>query len=586
MRYLSLFIVPLFLFAAAVHAQPSSGKAWTGADVDAAVDAAASAASRVDNRYRVRVLLDLAAALQNGAAPSRAPEIIQGAAAAIVADPTGSLSGSLSTRPIVTGREAVEELAQFGELQAAEAVVGAAVQPIYRVILLGSLGVGRAKAGDMAGADNAVAEILSLATRDNGSGSRSPEWVITRTGAALAVSGAPGAAVHLAGGLPDGSAKANVLAHSAFAFCDPRRGPAADPAKGRELSGQAGEMARAAARAAPAPRQKPAMVALAGAARARCDGPDAALAFVRDSLPQEQARLALGLIADQLTARGYFDLARAFTAGTDLTDPKSLVDAAKRFLRQNDNEAARAAALQAAEQINGATGRSKSDYFKLSGEIFGILVDVGAYDQAVAAAGSFEASRKRTLLVSAVERAIRRRDDVTVARLAPVAISAVTQPRPDWQLYWLARSLAVARFRDDARMAYQQLDDAIGHGLLTADFVMLAELQALVGDLPAALATADRAGRPPADPGLKARALQAIAIGLAEQGNIDGALQAEAKLEAEPRNVLRDRALLSIAAAQARSGDLQGAYATSLRISDSYGQFQSLLRLVAASPRR
>jgi hypothetical protein len=338
------------------------------------------------------------------------------------------------------------------------------------------------------------------------------------------------------------------------------------------------------------------MIALASVARARCDGPDAALAFVRELLPPEQAYLTLGLVADRLTAKGDFDLARAFTAASGLTDPKSLVDAAKRFLNQHQKDAARAAALQAAEQIHAVTPRSKFDHFKILGEIFGILVDVGEYDQAVAVVQSEEPARKEALSVSAMERAIRRRDDATVARLAPVAIDAMMQSRGSvLKLYWLTRSLAAAGYRDEARKAYQRLTDTFappyppprageGREGANVDPVMLAELQALMDDMPAALATAERAGLPPANPGRKARALQAITILAAGQGNIDGALQAEAKLEAEPANALRDRALLSIAAAQAKSGDLRGAYSTSLRIADPYGRIQSLLRLVAASP--
>src|SRR5262249_14437711 len=159
----------------------------------------------------------------------------------------------------------------------------------------------------------------------------------------------------LAGSLPDGSGKANVLAQGAFAFCDPKGGSAADPARGRQLAEQAGEMAKAAARPAPITRQQQTMIALAGKAWARCDGPAAAQASVRESLPPEQAYLTLGLIADQFTANGDFGLARAFTVGADSTDPKSLVEAAKRLLKQQDKDAARAAALQAAERIHAAT---------------------------------------------------------------------------------------------------------------------------------------------------------------------------------------------------------------------------------------
>ncbi len=90
-------------------------------------------------------------------------------------------------------------------------------------------------------------------------------------------------------------------------------------------------------------------------------------------------------------------------------------------------------------------------------------------------------------------------------------------------------------------------------------------------------------------PGPKAHALRAITVGLAQLGNIDGALQAEAGLEAEPRDVLtalRDNALSSIATAQFKSGDLRSSFSTSIRIAEPNTRFKSLLPLVATLPRQ
>jgi hypothetical protein len=92
---------------------------------------------------------------------------------------------------------------------------------------------------------------------------------------------------------------------------------------------------------------------------------------------------------------------------------------------------------------------------------------------------------------------------------------------------------------------------------------------------------------PPLAAGPKAGALLRIATALAKDGNIDGALRAEAGLEVEPRNVLqgvRDAALSSIAAAQAKSGDLRASLATALRIADPAVLVKSILPL-AAIPR-
>jgi hypothetical protein len=94
---------------------------------------------------------------------------------------------------------------------------------------------------------------------------------------------------------------------------------------------------------------------------------------------------------------------------------------------------------------------------------------------------------------------------------------------------------------------------------------------------------------PPLVPGPKAGALLLIATATAKLGNIDGALQAEAGLEVEPRDALRsvrDAALSSIAAAQMKSGDLHAALATALRIAEPATLVKSLLPLTAISPRQ
>jgi hypothetical protein len=355
--------------------------------------------------------------------------------------------------------------------------------------------------------------------------------------------------------------------------------------------------------------------------RAVCDGAEAALAFVLDEYYPVPAPRILGTIADRLTARGEFDLARAFIVVLNPADPHDLLNAARRHLQRHDNDAARTAALQALpivlEQCRDAEKYAIKWRTFVNGsvsvnDLLVILVDAGEYDEAVAAAQRCDEEpgrdgppyAKGELQAIIVERAIRNGDAAAVARLAPLAIGALTQPGPDLatgrpryhgdDLYRLTRELMDAGFREAARVAYQHLTGAMAHDEQHADLQKLAVLQALFGDVPAALATADRAGplvvRTRADeifPGHKAGTLQAISVALAGQGNIDGALRAEAELEAGLGDVLpgvSGYALSSIAAAQTRAGDLRGALTTAMRITGAGGQFKALLPLVSAPP--
>jgi uncharacterized protein (DUF2342 family) len=87
--------------------------------------------------------------------------------------------------------------------------------------------------------------------------------------------------------------------------------------------------------------------------------------------------------------------------------------------------------------------------------------------------------------------------------------------------------------------------------------------------------------------GPQAKALSAIARELAGQRDIMGALQAVALLDVEPCDVLaseRDWALSSVASAQTKIGDLRGALATTLRMTQGSPRWDSLLSLAGNRP--
>jgi hypothetical protein len=150
----------------------------------------------------------------------------------------------------------------------------------------------------------------------------------------------------------------------------------------------------------------------------------------------------------------------------------------------------------------------------------------------------------------------------------------------------------------------------------------------LVGDLDAALATADAAGPMTGPPSSKMRnfmvgmlsdsdrtpptqaqiaertklaqrflaatvagpradALSGIAVATADIGNIPDALRAAAELDAEPRNVLaacRDVALAAISTAQQRAGDLEASLATALEMTAPLERLRRLRALAVIRP--
>jgi hypothetical protein len=92
---------------------------------------------------------------------------------------------------------------------------------------------------------------------------------------------------------------------------------------------------------------------------------------------------------------------------------------------------------------------------------------------------------------------------------------------------------------------------------------------------------------PPQLPGPKAKALSAVARELATLGDIAGALQIVDLLDVEPRDVLaseRDGTLSWIARAQAKTGDLRGALATTLKITQGFSRWDGLVMLAGKRP--
>jgi hypothetical protein len=213
-------------------------------------------------------------------------------------------------------------------------------------------------------------------------------------------------------------------------------------------------------------------------------------------------------------------------------------------------------------------------------------------------------------------------EDLNAAVDAAVAAADGLEP-PDPQLLWdladaLRKGPAVARAPEvllkaayAVRAARQTEVSSIIRDAVAERVATFAER----GDLQAAGTLIDAGAVDPAD---RARLLGHFGAGRAKAGDIDGALAAAEEIRGiaapdrpsgrwEPTAVERIGATLaesggadaavrlayvsgfalsSIAAAQARVGDLRGAFTTALRITVARGRFEALLPLVSVPPRQ
>lgn len=618
-------------------AQGQDQDKWTLQDIDAAINAADAAASRVtEENDRASLFLDIADALVSAGATPKSLGFVRRAAIA-VHRPDVSKSFSIRDRII-------RKLAEFDDVPTAETFIASARMPDIKAELLGKFGAERARVKDITGATRAASEIFQWMQRDRNLDSPnahrkaayqlalSAGAAISQIGRYLAASGAPQEAMRLADRLPADGFKTSILLDSAFALCNTEAGPGIDPQTGRELSRELVRMARTDHR----------VIAVAAEAVAVCEGPEAALSVLAQSSSPR-------IVADDLLARGEFQLARSFAPRIDPDSADSLLDAAKRAMKEGNDDTARELAVQASRIALKAAPETMQrsswyDHLSLLGRIFDVLNTLGLYADAIETVQPEDALNRRRYYFAAANAAARRNDTDALPRLVSAAIDAASKPIPDplalTSLHLLAVELIDTGHRDLAETAFDALK-TMQTRLATpedqraskSELVDIAELEALLGDLPSAMASAERSGPltmrssllpyvlaagmataesdgswpvrlietlwaavrlrlsspPPAlVAGPRARALTLIATAIAKSGDVERALQVEAGLEIEPRDVLqgaRDSALLSIAQAQSKSGKFRSALATALRIQTPKMEVDALAQLIAASPR-
>jgi tetratricopeptide (TPR) repeat protein len=345
------------------------------------------------------------------------------------------------------------------------------------------------------------------------------------------------------------------------------------------------------------------------------------------------------MAADELLNQAETALAIAVAPAPDPTDPDSLIAAARRLGRAGDQEKSRQLAIEASELALKATRDSLTraqwyDHLVLLNQISNVLGHLGLYDQAIATIQPNDPINRLQYYRFMVGDALRNKDVDGANRLVPHAIAAANALENGTAVVQQLRMLTelVSELGDDeaARTCLEAWRSAYEQAPATGtahDPGMRAEMQALGGDISGAFATANAAGplvAPPSPavaafvagmmfdnprappttsalagalgqakrmlpslvPGPKANALSAIAVEMARAGQIEVALRAEGEIEVEPRDILaprRDAALAAIADAQYHAGDLEGAFATALRISEPSQRFRPLLALASTT---
>ena len=159
-------------------------------------------------------LVKLADALMSGGNAARAKVALVKA---------GSLLGPVTNfSDKISREEIVEKLAQLGSVADAEALAGIDVAPSIKVVLLGKLGTGRARAGDFSAAQNAAKSVTTLVEANVGTNpnvASSAQVSLAGIAMALSASGATDEALRLAEELPDGLRKLQVYAKVAHTLC-------------------------------------------------------------------------------------------------------------------------------------------------------------------------------------------------------------------------------------------------------------------------------------------------------------------------------------------------------------------------------
>ncbi len=640
-RKILAFLASLLLSSNSVAAVPDRAP-WTAHDLDRVADAvtAEALAGPGDGTAKAMALTRLTDALVQAGYLERAKAAAVQAGHLLLPPTDFMTSGSRGS--------VVEDLAKLGDIPDAASLAGVDATPAVSAGLLGKLGAGEALSGNSKAAIQTADGIQALLAKNEPAVAQLAGSVANARaaiGVGLATSGAIDAALEIANSLPEGVPKINLLSQTARLLCQPsNEHNERNVGRGAVISQQSAVTATGTTLIIAAPREHTRAVEIAAGAVAECKGAKAALVFLNTLNPQ-QFSLAAAHVSRDLTYDGNYALARGILPTPNPGDPDDLLFAAEEAKKWGDLPTARALAINASQVAlkNGPSqpGPGWYDQLSLLGRIFSLLVDCSAYDQALATVQPAGPDNGRQYYVAVVQAAANHKDKVAITNTLPKAIEAVQvegmgADRSAEFLSRMAVTLASSGYKQEAKVAADALtsisDQPASSRRRKPDAAMLAEFQAVMGDVPGALAAADNAGplviersetqkriiatmamalsgsnistvdptatnqikqleasADTAYPGPKANVLSAIARVLAEKGEISSAIQAEAGLDGEPRaalSICRDPALAAIFDAQLHIDDLEAALDTALRISGSGLQERLLLKLAAMPIRR
>lgn len=616
----------------AADGQTSRGP-WTVEDLNAVVDAAIPAAEGFNTKTtRAAKLADLADVLVKVGLDLRAREVLVKAGT--------FLEAPNDFRNAMQRGKLIEKLARLGDIADAEALSEVNAPPETKAALIGKLGEGRAEAGDGAYAVRVAAKAAELAPPVAAPG---PAWPgsgaeIAGIGIALALKGDLNNALTVADKLPNGFQKMRILDQVAWTLCN-SESVFKDSARGRDVTGRSLKLAHIALDGPDGSPTKSvlagdkfAVAAVAADSIAECEGAVEARAFLRDIGTPQSADRVLVSLTGQLTMKKEFGLARTLAPSPDPSDAQDLQQAAQRLLKQGDPDGARRVAVEASHVALKSIHGNVLAQFPLLSSIFGVLAEVGAYDEAIAVVQPIDPINRRQFYLRVIQEAAWKKDTTALARLLPGAIEVLKAPGTGGRLFEIVEALLVGGYREQAQKLFDELQTpSPGKTTPAPDKItpsQVAIFKAYMGDMAAALEAANDAGPmvakpnslqetlttvmqfdnathpptkeeiaaaaarsqaalPPLLPGPKANLLAAIVSDMAALGELEAARAAEAPLEAEPRDVLavkRNAALSSIAVLQINKGDLRGAYITTMRITQPEIRWMPLLKLAAASP--
>ncbi|MGN6284473.1 MAG: hypothetical protein ACTHM2_04905 [Afipia sp.] len=616
-------LVLIFCFIAPLAYAESK---WTAEDLGKVTEAAMLAA-RDQSRVRASDLLNLANALIKSGTKIRAQEVLEAAAVSLTPNDYSNVRAEIAGK-----------LAMLGVSAPARALVSSEKSPFTKMMLLGKFGAGRTQAGSLEEALEAARDIASLSASTAAPASVVSEAstrALAEISVAIGTKGHVREALQLLRDVSNSPAKVRALSQIATVSCTSKDG------NSREALEQTTSSARLALEATNKEFEKVDIVALAGEAVAACSGADRAHQFVAEATGPNFEYRVLGVIADHLTERGEVALALSLLPKPGTTNVESLFVAAKRLLKLGERARAVAVARQAARlALQGVPSSERRpgwyhDYTGKLGQISATLIQLGAYDDAIAVIQPMDPSNRVQYYARALLAAAQEPNSPEVRRLFPVTMEAfrikpMIHALHLRQLSDLAEALAVDGYRDFAIKAVQEFQDQLGKSP-SADQVrqrisLSAVMQADSGDIDGAILAAENAGpmvgRPtdaqlaalavmmaggqttpakfedikrqaierwPAAAGSKADVLSAIVVHLARKGNFSGALQAFDILDSEPDDAIKgihDSAAEVLAREQEKQGDLRGAYTTALHIRQPIVRSPILVSLAGIAPRQ